>query len=180
MCHGIVETFLKFAEMAASGKARAAKGVKKAPRQYDAGKADFGKAHAVKGAKQVVRHIVANDHLKRNGCDKKVYAKVAHKNYKMGSVKQNNSMDKLVDNGVTGAVFGGSKAHKGGYNAEHVARGGVPFGKQKKMLKERNATARGMYVASKDHVTFKVLAHDYHVAAQSVAMADMRESSSKK
>jgi hypothetical protein len=79
-------------------------------REYDAGKAAFGKAHAVKGAKQVVRHIVPNDLLRRNGCDKTVYnAAVAHnavRNYQMGTVRQNNSMDKLVDNGVAGAVFG--------------------------------------------------------------------------
>ncbi len=152
----------------------------KAPRQYDAGKAAYGKAHAVKGAKQVVRHIVANDILSHNRCDKKVYEKVAHKNYKMGSVKQNNSMDKLVDNGVKGAVFGGSKAHARGYNAEHVARGGVPFGKQVKMLQERNAIARGMFAASKDHVTYKAMAHDYHVAAQNAAMAGRNASLSKR
>ena len=152
----------------------------KSPRQYDAGKAAFGKAHAVKGAKQVVRHIVANDLLTRNGCDKKVYAKVAHSNYQMGSVKQNNSMDKLVDNGVTGAVFGGSKAHARGYNAAHVARGGVPVDTQIAMLQQRNATARGMFAASGDHVTYKALAHDYHAAAQSAVMVGWRASFSKK
>ena len=144
-------------------------------REYDAGKAAFGKAHAVKGAKQVVRHIVPNDLLRRNCCDKTVYnAAVAHnavRNYQMGTVRQNNSMDKLVDNGVAGAVFGTFKAHKHGYNAAYVARAGVPVEQQLGLLRQKAATARAMYAASSDHVTYKVMAHEYHKAAQSAIIS---------
>ena len=144
----------------------------KAPRKFDAGKDAFGKAHRVKGgAKQVVRHIVSNEHLARNGCDPAIYARVAHKNYQMGSVKQNNSMDKLVDNGVTGSVYGKFKAHARGYNAAHVARAGVPVDRQLALLQQKSATARGMFAASKDHATYKAVAHDYHVAAQQAVLS---------
>lgn len=137
-------------------------------RAFDHGKNSYKREHQV-SSDQHTKHYLSNDMLLHYGANPVKYREHSSNNYRMGS-SASNGRDTRIDNMLIGEHF---RDQGRGYDAQHLASGGISYNQQLQAIGNRFDRAKQAYESTGEY-KYYMMQKDHRHTADVHLQADLR------